>query len=153
MRLNQLLTVLSLMFVPAVLPGLAMAQSSSSSSTAVSFETALNTLRAGQGLRGLQAHPVLTAAAQAHAADMASNGYFSHTGRNGSTAIARARAAGCRGGYSAENIAWGQDSVGDAFNGWVASPPHYANMIGRNYGVYGLAESGGYWVMMFAEGC
>ena len=152
MRLAHLLA-LPIIAACALGAGPAAAQSASGGSAAQSFEGALNGLRAGQGLHGLRADPVLTAAAQAHANDMATSGYFSHTGRNGSTAQGRAQAAGCRGGYSAENIAWGQPSAGDAFGGWVNSAPHRANMVGRNYGVYGLAQANGYWVMMFAEGC
>lgn len=124
-----------------------------SSQAGMGFGDALGALRAGYGLGGLQADPRLMAAAQGHAADMAAGGYFSHRGRDGSSAHARAQAAGCRGGYSAENIAWGQSSAGDAFAGWVASPPHLANMVGRAYGVFGLGQADGYWVLMFADRC
>ena len=90
----------------------------------------------------------------AFAEDMARGGYFSHTGRDGSNVIVRARAAGCQGrGYFAENIAWGQRSAQDAFNGWAASSGHRANMLGQNYGAYGLGQASGYWVLMFADGC
>ena len=65
----------------------------------------------------------------------------------------RARAAGCSGGYVAENIAWGQRTGEAAFTGWVNSPPHLRNMMGAPYGVYGLGEAGGMWVLMFADRC
>jgi uncharacterized protein YkwD len=118
------------------------------------FGDALNAFRAQHGLGGLREDGALTRAAQAYAQDMATHGYFSHTGRDGSTVLTRARGAGCNGqGYFAENIAWGQDSANDAFQGWAASSGHRANMLGRNYGAYGLGQSGGYWVLVFADGC
>ena len=127
-----------------------MASSSSSSG----FGSALNQFRANYGLGGLREDRSLSAAAQAYAEDMARGGYFSHTGRDGSNVVHRARAAGCRGrGYFAENIAWGQASAQHAFNGWAASSGHRANMLGQNYGAYGLGQSQGYWVLMFADGC
>lgn len=122
-------------------------------SLAGAFGAALNEVRARAGLGHLRPHPRLAAAAEAHAADMASNGYVSHHGRDGSTAHQRAVAAGCGAGYLSENIAWGQDSHHKAFRGWMESPPHHRNMMGRPYGVYGLGEAGGHWVVMFADGC
>jgi uncharacterized protein YkwD len=125
-----------------------------SSSSSGGFGSALNQFRANYGLGGLREDRALSSAAQAFAEDMARGGYFSHTGRDGSNVVVRARAAGCRGqGYFAENIAWGQRSAQDAFNGWAASSGHRANMLGRNYGAYGLGQASGYWVLMFADGC
>jgi uncharacterized protein YkwD len=125
-----------------------------SSSSSGGFSSALNQYRANYGLGGLRESGALSAAAQAYAEDMARSGRFSHTGGDGSNVVHRARAAGCRGqGYFAENIAWGQRSAQDAFNGWAASSGHRANMLGRNYGVFGVGQASGYWVMMFADGC
>ena len=139
----------------AFTPVAAPAQSAASSSQGVmSFGDALNAYRTQQGRGALREDRNLTRAAQAFAEDMARYGYFSHTGRDGSTVMTRARAAGCKGrGYFAENIAWGQRSANDAFQGWVNSSGHRANMLGRNYGAYGLGQSGGYWVLVFADGC
>lgn len=138
-------------------PGVATAQETvamSSSSSTSGFGSALNQYRANYGLGGLRQDRALTAAAQAYAEDMARSGRFSHTGRDGSNVLHRARAAGCRGrGYLAENIAWGQPTAQHAFDGWAASSGHRANMLGRNYGAYGLGQANGYWVLMFADGC
>ena len=128
--------------------------SAASSSQGVGFGDALNAFRAQQGLGAMHEDRRLARAAQAFAEDMASHGYFSHTGRNGSSVTTRARAAGCQGrGYFAENIAWGQRSANGAFQSWVNSSGHRANMLGRQYGAYGLGQSGGYWVLVFADGC
>ncbi|MBP1806245.1 CAP domain-containing protein [Rubellimicrobium aerolatum] len=125
-----------------------------SASSVAGFGAALNRMRAQAGLEGLREDGHLKRAAQAFAEDMAANGYHSHHGRDGSTVVERARRAGCGGrGYVAENIAWGQDSVQDTFAGWSASAGHRANMLGRNYGVYGLGQAGGMWVLVVADGC
>ena len=143
----------SLVAAPSIGSAQEAAGMASSSSTG-GFGAALNQFRANYGLGGLRESGTLSAAAQAYAEDMARSGRFSHTGRDGSSVVHRARAAGCRGqGYFAENIAWGQRSAQDAFNGWAASSGHRANMLGRNYGAYGLGQSNGYWVLMFADGC
>lgn len=117
------------------------------------FTDALNAVRAQQGLGGLRIDAELSAAAQAHAEDMARNGYHSHVGLDGSTFQTRAQRAGCSGGYMSENIAWGYSSANQVFEGWLGSPGHRQNIMGRNYGVYGVGESGGMWVMMFADAC
>jgi uncharacterized protein YkwD len=150
--LAPLLLAGSLLTTPTAVAGDSAA--SSSTASALSFGEALNAFRARHGLGGLREDRALTRAAQAYARDMAAHDYFSHTGRDGSTVLTRARAAGCNGrGYFAENIAWGQDSANDAFQGWAASSGHRANMLGRNYGAFGLGQSGGYWVLVFADGC
>ena len=126
----------------------------SSSSSTSSFGAALNDLRARYGLAALHEDRRLSSAAQAFAEDMARHGYHAHTGRDGSTVVSRVQAAGCRGGgHFAENIAWGQDSAQDSLSGWFASPHHRDNMLGRKYGVYGLGQAGGVWVLDFAGGC
>lgn len=117
------------------------------------FGAALNDVRADAGLGQLRPHPRLAAAAAAHARDMARAGYVSHRGRDGSSAHARAQASGCAAGYLAENIAWGQRSEQAVFAGWMASPGHHRNMMGRPYGVYGLGQANGLWVLMFADRC
>jgi uncharacterized protein YkwD len=143
----------SLLSAPAAATAQEAAAMASSSSTG-GFGSALNQYRANYGLGGLRQDRALTAAAQAYAEDMARSGRFSHTGRDGSSVLHRARAAGCRGrGYFAENIAWGQPTAQHVFNGWAASSGHLANMLGRNYGAYGLGQANGYWVLMFADGC
>lgn len=129
-------------------------RSSASSTSAVSFGDALNAYRAQHGLGALREDGTLTRAAQRYAEAMAAGGFFSHTGQDGSNLATRARAAGCAGrGYFAENIAWGQRSASDAFNGWVASSGHRANMLGRPYAAFGLGQASGYWVLMFADAC
>jgi uncharacterized protein YkwD len=154
MRLPAIILASILAVSSAALPVAADGRSTSSASVASSFGDALNVLRAQNGRGALRSDPHLTRAAQAYAEDMARHGYFSHTGRDGSNVMTRARRAGCNGrGYYAENIAWGQRTAQDAFSGWAASSGHRTNMLGRNYGAFGLGQASGYWVLIFSDGC
>ena len=107
-----------------------------------------NAERAAQNLGPLNLDAALCRAAQSFAEYMAKNGTFSHTadGRNPS---ARAQAAGYRGGGVGENIAAGYRDVTAVVKGWMNSPGHRANILGKRYGVVGFGKSGKYWVAMF----
>nr|WP_229802989.1 CAP domain-containing protein [Planobispora rosea] len=70
------------------------------------------------------------AAAMGHSTDMAENGYFSHTSRDGRTPGDRIREAG----FSplrawAENIAKGQRSAESVHSAWMKSRGHRANIL------------------------
>lgn len=153
MRLTATILAAALAVAPL---NAAMAEGGSASSGSIGsgFGAALNEYRAQNGRGPLHQDAALTRAAQAHAEDMASHGYFSHYGRNGSDVTTRARAAGCRGGGGfAENIAWGQPTANHVFQGWANSSGHRANMLGSGYGAYGLGQANGYWVLVFAGSC
>ncbi len=117
------------------------------------FTTRLNAFRAERSLRPLVRNARLDRAAKAHATDMAQRGYFSHQGADGSSAGDRIGRAGYRACGWAENIADGYASEAAAFAGWQGSAGHRRNMLGRNYTEYGLANTGGKWVMVLARGC
>jgi len=63
----------------------------------------VNAARAAYGFAPLVLDAGVSAAASSHASDQANNGYFSHTGQNGSSRETRLRAAGVSFSYSAEN--------------------------------------------------
>lgn len=96
----------------------------------------------------------LGAAAQAHAADMAARGYFSHTGQDGRALKDRVSAAGYDWRSIAENIAAGQTDAREVVTGWLNSEGHCRNLMNADYrelGV-GLAQSPDgrrYWVQDF----
>jgi uncharacterized protein YkwD len=98
----------------------------------------------------------LAQAATAHAEDMASRGYFSHSTPEGVTFDARIRAAGYDLGQAAENIAFGQPSAQSVMDAWMASADHRANILNcslRNIGM-GLAydaDNTPYWVQSLAS--
>jgi Uncharacterized protein with SCP/PR1 domains len=76
--------------------------------------------------------------AQAHAADMAENNYFSHNSLDGTpfndrilNAVGSFRAAG-------ENIQSGELNAMGAVNGWINSTRHRTNLVSSSYGYLGI---------------
>jgi uncharacterized protein YkwD len=84
----------------------------------------------------------LGVAAQSHANDMVANGFFSHTGSNGSTVGQRATAAGYNWTIIGENIASGQQTQQAVLTAWTNSPGHHANNINPRFEDFGLAKAG-----------
>lgn len=114
----------------------------------------LNELRAKVGAAAISYDPLLEAAAQRHADDMARRGFFDHQGSDGSSVGERVTAQGYQWCFVAENIAQGQRSLHEVMQGWANSPGHYRNMIDRRAGAFGLATApGAIWVMVLATRC
>lgn len=109
----------------------------------------INNLRTQNGLPPLRESCILDSSAQYKAEDFNRNRYFAHTSPSGETAEILKQ----RFGYPAnspgwgENILWSGSSVEDAFNIWVDSPDHLANMLGQYYTEVGVGISSGtpYW--------
>jgi uncharacterized protein YkwD len=92
----------------------------------------VNSERTQFGLAPLVDNAPLALAAQGHADDMAAKGYFSHVSADGRTFDQRIRAAGYLGGYLAENIAWGDRSLGTPqriVGAWMSSAGHRAHIL------------------------
>lgn len=117
------------------------------------FHAALNGLRSQRGLPPAVPDARLTAAAQAHAADMARMGRADHTGSDGSTYLQRIAAAGHAGCFPVEDVGAGQASAAQAFADWSASPAHLRNMTLDGPVVYGLGQSGRYYVLILDRVC
>jgi len=83
----------------------------------------INAERASAGLPALTINPLLSAAAQAHAADMACNNRISHTGSDGSSSYARVLAAGYSGVFS-EEIIYGGGGPQAAIIWWMNDTIH-----------------------------
>jgi uncharacterized protein YkwD len=66
----------------------------------------INQARADYGFAPLRLDAAVSAVASGHAWDMLNNGYFSHTGRDGSTIAGRLRAGGVNFSWSGENICY-----------------------------------------------
>lgn len=115
----------------------------------------LNALRAEAGRAAVAYSDKLEAIAQSHADDMARNGFFSHSGSNGSTLGDRARAGGYGFCFIAENIAKGQRTHAEVMASWQASRGHRRNMLERRVTEVGLARAdGAIWVMVLGRpGC
>ncbi|MFI8206138.1 sigma-70 family RNA polymerase sigma factor [Streptomyces sp. NPDC085937] len=109
-----------------------------------------NAQRAQAGCAPVTLDDRLARAAQAHSEDMSANGYFSHTGRDGSTFVDRARAQG-HPSPGAENIARGQGSAASVMEAWMNSPGHRANILNcslTSLGV-GVVSSDWTWTQVF----
>ncbi len=92
---------------------------------------------------------LLEAAALAHAQDMYTNNYFSHTGKDGSTPGQRITRAGYAWRAYGENIAKGYQSEQAVVDGWLQSEGHCLNIMSSSFKEMGLARVGNYWVQEF----
>lgn len=125
----------------------------------------INTARAQPRQCGSQAfaaaaplawNATLASAAESHTRNMANQNFFDHKGRDGSTPGDRAELAGYTAQAIGENIAAGQDTARKVVDGWLASPGHCANLMGRQFSEMGAAyavdpksDAGIYWTGMF----
>jgi uncharacterized protein YkwD len=67
--------------------------------------------------------------ARAHSQDMCNQGYFSHTGKDGSSHQDRLKAAGAVFSFGGENIAWGQKTPQEVHTTWMNSWGHRAAIL------------------------
>ncbi|HTQ68195.1 MAG TPA: CAP domain-containing protein [Solirubrobacteraceae bacterium] len=109
----------------------------------------VNRERTRAGEQPLREDAALAAAAQGHSTSMAVHGYFEHVSPGGSTPLSRIRESGylsrsTPGYIVGENIAWGSytDATPAAIvAGWMASPPHRANILDRSFRDSGMGVS------------
>ena len=119
----------------------------------------LNQARARNNLPPVTRSTRLDSAAVTHGRDMAQNNFFSHTSSDGKTVLNRFRDSGFKACWSAENIAWGQQTKADVFESWMASSAHRKNMMSPEAVRFGLARVGDrdgshdpLWVMIYGRG-
>lgn len=119
---------------------------------------AVNNERRKAGLPDLCLNAKLTSAAQKHSEDMASNGFMSHTGSDGSSLSTRVNRENFRWSGLAENVAAGQQTVEAVMSSWMNSSGHRRNILG-NYKFFGggmarnpNARYGIYWTQVFGSG-
>ncbi|MEH6355336.1 MAG: CAP domain-containing protein [Marinobacter sp.] len=100
----------------------------------------------------------LADAAQAHSEDMAELDFFSHTGSDGSQIGERVNDRSYRWSAVGENIAAGQNSVGEVVDAWLSSPGHCANIMRAQFSEMGAAkieapssQYSPYWTQVFAR--
>ncbi len=101
-----------------------------------------NDARADAGCAALRPDSRLTAAAQDHSADMASQGYFSHDSQDGRGFADRITAAG-HPSPGGENIAQGQWSAAEVVQARLDSPGHRRNIEGCSFATIGVGLAGG----------
>ncbi len=117
----------------------------------------VNQERAKAGCLPLAVSAQLTAAAQGHSQDMATNDFFSHTGSNGSSPWQRIEATGYRYSAAAENIAYGASTAAAVMQMWMGSSGHRGNIlncglreIGVGYATHPNTSNTPYWTQDFA---
>lgn len=114
----------------------------------------INDYRSDKNRSALSYSTTLETVAQKHADEMASKGYFSHSGANGSSVGDRVKAQRYQWCFVAENIAKGQKDLGQVMAGWKSSKGHYKNMMHKKAAEFGLARGAdNIWVMVLAAPC
>ncbi|MBI5934004.1 MAG: hypothetical protein HY867_09875 [Chloroflexi bacterium] len=121
----------------------------------------INSQRAARDLSALTVNAQLSAAAQAHAADMACNDFLSHIGSDGSSAKERVVAAGYSFSIALETIFGQPPQFGgnpeSAVQWWMSDLIHRSAIlhekvteIGIGYAFVAESSLQGYWSVMFA---
>jgi uncharacterized protein YkwD len=126
------------------------------------LETLINEARTEAGLPALTVNAQLTDAAEAHAADMLCNDYFSPMGLDGSTSEERVEAAGFNASLVVENLFALHPAFGGnpqaAIDWWMDNSDTRADLLNANTTVMGIAYAssedslfGGYFVVVSAR--
>lgn len=119
-----------------------------------SFGEILNNVRIGNGSRAVTYNSRLDAAAQAHADDMVTRGYFAHETPEGNDVEDRILAQNYTPVAWGENLAGGQRTESDALTAWENSNLHDTMMNSDNLEEFGLGVAGSgngtRWVLVMA---
>lgn len=94
---------------------------------------------------------ILDLASEKHADDMASNGFISHTGSDGSLHTDRLLAVNYEYMFAGENVARGPTTAALVMEEFKNSPSHCKVMMNPDYVHVGIAKMGKYWVLNFAH--
>jgi len=105
----------------------------------------INEQRKKEGASPLKFNQALNEAAQLHADTVTKCGHY---GPDGSSPFDRVVEAGYPTSGVGENISCGTDAFEQAFNAWMNSPPHHANMVNKSWVSAGLGTARGYWVFV-----
>jgi uncharacterized protein YkwD len=106
----------------------------------------VNRERTRRGLRALRTNGTLQSSASAYARDMVRREFFAHVSPSGETLTERIKddtryLAQARGWQIGENLAWGTGTLatpGQIVAGWMASPPHRANILNAGFREMGM---------------
>ncbi|MES2965257.1 MAG: CAP domain-containing protein [Bdellovibrionota bacterium] len=111
-----------------------------------------NVERAKVGAKPLKLEATRSEVAQAHAEDMVSRNYFSHTSPDGDGPDDRLRAAGVTWSTWGENIAKNSSgSAASVMTQWMNSSGHKANILNGSFGRLGVGKQGSDWVQVFTN--
>ncbi len=99
--------------------------------------------RSEEDLGTLKVNPLLVAAAQAKADDMAEKGYFAHNSPEGLTSWHWFAKAGYSFAHAGENLAVNFTDSEDVERAWMRSPTHRANIMNGTFTEIGIATAVG----------
>jgi uncharacterized protein YkwD len=123
------------------------------------FVELLNAYRGELGLAPVTLNSELSAAAEYHSVDMATNNYFDHYLFDGTDAGTNIQNFGYTGFPYAENIAAGMATAQEVLIGWQNSPEHNATMTNPQYTEIGIGRAygdgsryGWYWTATYGAG-
>ena len=107
-------------------------------------------------VKALSWNTKLEMAAAAHADDMRTHNYFSHTSRDGRSLRDRVTQAGYtllgyRSLVVGENIARGQYTPEQVLADWLESPSHCESLMNETFTEVAVARNGNYWVQNFGN--
>ena len=134
----------------AAAQGCAHAQARAGEASEAALTAALmcvtNAARAAAGLKPVADDGRLAGAARAHAGDMVTRRFFSHTSPSGGTLADRLDAVGWRGERGGEVLAYGCGALQTPLAtvvGWLESPAHRALLLERDFDIAGAALASG----------
>ena len=111
----------------------------------------VNEARVKKGLNKLVLNEALNRAAYKHSLDMNNQGYFDHTGKDGSKFYERTKREGYTGFARGENIARGQRTAEQVHNSWMESSGHRANILAQGITEMGLGRDKNTWTQIFGK--
>ncbi|MFQ5800010.1 MAG: CAP domain-containing protein [Bacteroidota bacterium] len=115
-----------------------------------------NSERGKHRLPALRINRILVEIGRYHSFDMAEREYVSHINPDGETPTERARKFGYTYITLAENIAAGNQSVNEVFQGWMESSDHRANILSNQFtelgvGIYLGRDGQAYYTQVFGH--
>lgn len=111
----------------------------------------VNQARKERGLGELKLNEELSNVARVKANDMAKNHYFDHNSPTYGSPFDMMKQFGISYRTAGENIAMGQTTAQQVFDGWMNSEGHRANILNPNFKEIGMGytSNGNYWSQMF----
>lgn len=130
-------------FLASGLSQVLLRSSSVASVVATTLVDLANGDRASSGLPALTVNPLLVAAAQAKAGDMAAKSYFAHTSPEGLDPWHWFKQAGYTFRHAGENLAVDFSDSADVERAWMNSPKHRDNILDPKFTEIGIATAVG----------
>ena len=123
--------------------GRTASQSSTSSSIEEAVIAQMNRERAVNGLQPLRVNAQLALAAEDRIHDLFAKHYFNHVSPDGMQPFVWAQRRGYDYSVIGENLATGYPNAARVVDGWMHSPGHRANILGRDFDEVGVAIANG----------